>query len=1657
MKNLTFAKLLGLLVLLFVLVLSFPGGNPANLFKGSNLSPEIMLMRAGDSVLSHFPALVRAHIDVANVEALFDNEEVKRPDNPGGWAHYRHMQLASDKKGTIAPDGLFKAHKARRKIVAKSTAASSQSGLAGIGPSQWTWIGPGNQGGRIRAILIHPTTSSTLWVGSAGGGIWKSVDSGASWAPVQDFMANLAVTSLGMAANTPSVMYAATGEGFFNFDALRGSGIFKSSDSGVTWSRLAATDPASNADWYYVNRIATHPTASGELLAVTNGGIYRSVTSGSAWTKTSTYGNITDVQFALDNSNRVLASGGSGPVLYSSDSGATWTASNLNLSARVEIAFGSGGVAFAVADQNSGTIYKSLNYGATWSLVSTLGHLSGQGWYANTIWVDPSNNNNLIVGGLDLWRSSNGGASFAQISNWQYGGQYGPSAHADHHAIVSVPEYNGSSKKAIYFGNDGGLYRADDVTAVDQYGTGWINLNHGLGVTQFFGGAGHDGVNGRIVGGTQDNGDLYYPGTGTDWGLLSGGDGGESAIDPTDGNYTYGEYTYLDIHRATNGTGPAQDITYGLSDANDPYNALFIAPFEIDKATPTTMWAGGTHLWRTTNLKGATPTWSSIYSANDYISEIALGSSTNLWFGTTSGNVYKSINATASSPTFSLRNSGLPAWRAVLSLAVDKVSNDTVYAGFGGFESNNLWKTINGGTSWASVSAALPAVPVYAIETQPGNPNRVYIGTEIGIFSSEDAGSTWSATNDGPANVAVFDLFWLNAQTLVAVTHGRGMFKTTVTSGSTYSLAYTKAGTGSGTTSFSPSGTQSSCAASCNNNYASDTVVTLSATPSAGSTFAGWTGGCSGTGTCQLTMSADKVVTATFTNSPTYAVTYTKAGTGSGTTSFSPSGTQSSCAASCNNNYASDTVVTLSATPSAGSTFAGWTGGCSGTGTCQLTMSADKVVTATFTNSPTYAVTYTKAGTGSGTTLFSPVGTQSSCAASCTNSYPPGTIATLSAAPAAGSTFAGWSGGCSGTGDCQVTLSAAQSVTATFTAVPTFAIAYTKAGTGSGTISFSTSDAQSSCATSCSKSYTSGSVVMLNAAPNFGSTFAGWSGGCTGTGTCLVTLTAAKAVTATFTLSTSYAITYTKAGAGSGTTNFAPTGSQASCSASCSNSYASGSVVTLSAAPASGSTFAGWSGGCTGTAPCQLTLSAAKAVTATFNLIPIYAITYTKAGTGTGTTSFSPTGTQSSCAASCSNSYTSGTVVTLSATPATGSTFAGWSGGCTGTSTCQLTLSAAQSVTASYTLLSSYAITYTKAGTGTGTTSFSPTGTQSSCAASCSNSYTSGTVVTLSATPATGSTFAGWSGGCTGTSTCQLTLSAAQSVTASYTLLSSYAITYTKAGTGTGTTSFSPTGTQSSCAASCSNSYTSGTVVTLSATPATGSTFAGWSGECTGTSTCQLTLSAAKAVTATYNTAPTCSGLGCALDDSFTWQTYYASSNAFYSQSTYTSGSSGSSAAQSGYTIDYGYSCMYTTINGPGTLSYIWGVSSEANYDYLNFYYDNSLQDWISGSGVNVGYWSQNAWSITASGSHTIEFCYEKDSSYSYYLDAGFVDKVSFVPSGATPKFGILDKNGQIKRLESTTINRPGIAVTELPKDQFVKKGSASVMELHSPRSRSSD
>src|SRR2546428_5495349 len=225
------------------------------------------------------------------------------------------------------------------------------------------------------------------------------------------------------------------------------------------------------------------------------------------------------------------------------------------------------------------------------------------------------------------------------------------------------------------------------------------------------------------------------------------------------------------------------------------------------------------------------------------------------------------------------------------------------------------------------------------------------------------------------------------------------------------------------------------------------------------------------------------------------------------------------------------------------------------------------------------------------------------------------------------------------------------------TTAQNFTLAVVRFGTGNGNVI--TSPPGLTCGTSCAASYPTGTALTLTVGPVTGSSFKGWSGaGCTGTGPCTVTLTAATIVTATFDLQT-FPLTISTVGTGNGIVTSTPAG--ITCGTSCSGSYPSGTAVTLTASPATGSTFSGWSGGgCTGTGSCTVTLSAATTVTATFTQ-QTFALTIANAGTGTGTVTSTPA--VITCGTSCAGSYPSGTAVTLTAAPATGSTFTGWNGG----------------------------------------------------------------------------------------------------------------------------------------------------------------------------------------------------------------------------------------------------------------------------------------------------------------------------------------------------------------------------------------------------------
>jgi hypothetical protein len=311
-----------------------------------------------------------------------------------------------------------------------------------------------------------------------------------------------------------------------------------------------------------------------------------------------------------------------------------------------------------------------------------------------------------------------------------------------------------------------------------------------------------------------------------------------------------------------------------------------------------------------------------------------------------------------------------------------------------------------------------------------------------------------------------------------------------------------------------------------------------------------------------------------------------------GTVTSNPAGIN--CGSTCSVNYDSGKAVALTASANSGYTFTGWSGGgCSGTGACTVSMTATTSVTANFATTA-YNLTVTKSGTGSGTVTGSDG--LVNCGSTCSVNYDSGKAVALTALANSGSVFSGWSGGgCSGTGTCTVSMTAATSVAATF--IPVYNLTVTESVAGAGTIT--SSDRTMNCGSTCSGNYDPGTSETLTASANSGYTFTGWlGGGCSGTGTCTVSMAAATSVTATFATSV-YNLAVTKSGTGAGTV----TGRDGlvNCGSTCSVNYESGKSVTLAASPTGSSTFSGWSGACSGKGACTVTMIAAKTARATFN------------------------------------------------------------------------------------------------------------------------------------------------------------------------------------------------------------------------------------------------------------------------------------------------------------------------------------------------------------------------------------------------------------------------------------------------------------------------
>ena len=705
---------------------------------------------------------------------------------------------------------------------------------------EWLNKGPGNIGGRTRSLLIHPASPDIMYAAGVSSGIWKSIDSGQSWFPLDDMMTNLAVTTMLMDQDDPNTIYAGTGEGFFNGDALRGDGVFMSSDAGMTWTQLPAT--ANNVQFHYVNKLAQSLNHNTTLYAATRAGVLRSQDSGGTWSLVYNGAHFdvgcTDLA-VIDTAgtDTVLAACGSflgGEIRRSLDGGTIWTQvlSEIGMGrSTLAVAPSNANIVYALsatdADHGQGlhAVFRSDDGGATWDAtvrntssdkISTLllsnpifgifsdcdrgeDQFFNQGWYDNIIAVDPVNPDIVWAGGIDLFRSDDGGQTFRAASIWFLETNLPQYSHADQHTIVFHPSYDGATNTTLFVGNDGGLFRTDNargarLTLEEMCGNGpiteprveWISLNNGYGVTQFYHGTIYPD-NTRYFGGTQDNGTIR--GNDTDgenaWIVILGGDGGWTALDPNNTNILFAENFHLSIQKSVDGGTSFADATKGITE--DPENFLFITPFEMAPSDANTLWTGATQLWRTTDQAENWSAASATMPPDHFVSAIAIAPNTTdiVAAGTTSGLILVNQNANDADGTITWR-SRQPVEAYVSALAIDPNDTQTMYATYSTFGVDKVWKSTDGGDTWEAMVEGLPDIPVTTVVIDPANSQHVFIGTDLGVFVSTDGGASWSADGSGLANTRVAKLT-IKQRTLWAFTHGRGAYQVPLMGGTSLS------------------------------------------------------------------------------------------------------------------------------------------------------------------------------------------------------------------------------------------------------------------------------------------------------------------------------------------------------------------------------------------------------------------------------------------------------------------------------------------------------------------------------------------------------------------------------------------------------------------------------------------------------------------------------------------------------------------------------------------------------------------------------------------------------------------------------------------------------------------------------------------------------
>jgi hypothetical protein len=647
--------------------------------------------------------------------------------------------------------------------------------------AEWKPLGPANGNaingiGRINGISFDPHNTDIIWAGAPSGGLWKSTDKGQNWSTNTDLLPNLGVSVIVINPKNTDVMYITTGDR--NVTDTYSYGVMKSIDGGQTWQPTGLS--FSVQQFRQITGLIIDPDHPDTLVAATSVGMYTTYDGGANWDLRQT-GNFSCLVHRPGDFNVQYAAtrGGQVRVWRTANGGVNWSAlisnglppSGLR---RAEIAVTPDDpnyvyILYGASNNGFLGVYRSTDNGLNFTMRSNSPNLlgwnttgtdaGGQAWYDLCIAVSPTNKNEVYVGGVNIWKSTNGGTSWGIVAHWT-GASGVPYVHADQHCFAWEP---GTS--TLWNGNDGG------VSFTTNGGNSWGHRNNTLEITQYYR-IGLSATNENVfLGGTQDNG-THRRNNALDWSRVRGGDGMECAVDHQFGNIMYASIYYGNFRKSTNG-GNNFNATFNLPPSG---SGNWVTPFVIDPSNSEILYAGFASLWKSTNRGVSFTATSPAINGGTNLNAIAVAPSNGqVIYVASQSNVFRSVNGGASWVNVSSGQGGT----TTSYIAVSDYDPMKLWVSKSGYSGNTkVFYSENGGDTWTNLSAGLPNLPVNCVTFENGSADGIYVGTDVGVYYRDDNTNGWVTFMSDLPNVIVNELeIHYEAKVIRAATYGRGVWE----------------------------------------------------------------------------------------------------------------------------------------------------------------------------------------------------------------------------------------------------------------------------------------------------------------------------------------------------------------------------------------------------------------------------------------------------------------------------------------------------------------------------------------------------------------------------------------------------------------------------------------------------------------------------------------------------------------------------------------------------------------------------------------------------------------------------------------------------------------------------------------------------------------